>query len=183
MMIQVKVLRVPTPIDTDDGQTYDHLVILSDQTDRVELQSTLTERRVERQITETLTSHLYAPIEVALKIIEDFKQSVTQCEAAKKQKEWCQQQFSMLRSACIQISSQVNDHVDFTDIQRNMFTSMSERFELVPALDDITQSYNVLFQNKCLSLTISLHQHLPTTIVSDKSRLQQVVRIILQNSL
>jgi signal transduction histidine kinase len=60
---------------------------------------------------------------------------------------------------------------------------MNQRFNLRQALDEIVLSYNLNVQNTANSFKLRVQESTPQEIICDKTRLQQIISILLSNAI
>jgi PAS domain S-box-containing protein len=87
-----------------------------------------------------------------------------------------------IRSSGDSLLSIINDILDFSKIDSGMMEMESQPFELNRCVEDSLNLVRTIASKKSLSLTYTLDQTVPHTIMGDPGRLQQILANLLSNA-
>ncbi len=90
---------------------------------------------------------------------------------------------SIIRSSSISLLDIINDILDISKIEANKLTLLTEEFCILKELRDISALLVVRAKDKGIELVVTLSPGLPSTIVSDKKRIRQILINLVGNAI
>lgn len=77
----------------------------------------------------------------------------------------------------------INDILDLSKIEAGQTVQNSDRFELIPFVQELERMFRLRMEGKGLQFIVEASQPLPVTIVTDKGKLRQILINLLGNAL
>ncbi|MFC3116238.1 PAS domain-containing hybrid sensor histidine kinase/response regulator [Cellvibrio fontiphilus] len=77
----------------------------------------------------------------------------------------------------------INDILDYSKIEAGQIQLESHRFNLQTLLEETLELFKKAAQNKNLSIVLSLDQQIPTNLISDSTRIRQVLINLIGNAI
>ena len=90
---------------------------------------------------------------------------------------------TILNSSLTCMHALVNDFIDFESIGKGRFSLAIQKFKLKAAFMEIIESYKIQAEKSKKSLCVQFDDFLPSIVITDKMRLQQVLRNLLSNAI
>ncbi|QUH25574.1 PAS domain S-box protein [Serpentinicella alkaliphila] len=90
---------------------------------------------------------------------------------------------TIAKSCAASLLNVINDVLDFSKIEAGKLNIVNLDFNLKNLINDIIKAHSVHVEQKGLTLNYTLSSDVPTYIVGDKNRLQQILNNLLSNSI
>ena len=153
--------------------------LLNDQQNEIERQN--RELRVASQLKSEFLANMSHELRTPLTIILGFTNTVlrgAQGPLGDEQKDSLKRVYDNAR----QLLGLINDILDLSKIEAGQMEVEPAPFDLGPTLDSIGDNFQNLASSKGLNLRIDLAANLPKQMVSDESRVRQVVMNLVSNA-
>jgi len=105
--------------------------------------------------------------------------NIGKSSAGIERKDYC---FLKIEDASHHLLGVINDILDMSKIEANMFTLSETEFELEKMLQSVVNVVNFRVDEKNQSFTVNIDRDLPKTLIGDSQRLAQVITNLLGNA-
>lgn len=108
-----------------------------------------------------------------------FSELLNKSKLKDEQKEY----LDVVRSSSLHLKSIINDILDISKIETGKLSILVEQFNFKKLLEQVSSEYKLKCSNKNLSFQIAIDDDLPTYIETDKTRLRQIIKNLLDNAI
>ncbi|WP_052184248.1 hybrid sensor histidine kinase/response regulator [Psychroserpens sp. Hel_I_66] len=91
-------------------------------------------------------------------------------------------QYEIIKNASLSLLSNVNDILDFENIQKNELELKHEEFNPSIAIRQISNNWKVEAENKGLAYSFEMDHEIPTKVIGDAERFMQIINNVLGNA-
>ncbi|WP_452220132.1 7TM diverse intracellular signaling domain-containing protein [Lacinutrix salivirga] len=107
---------------------------------------------------------------------------IAETELSKQSTKEERQQYEIIKNASLSLLSNVNDILDFEQIEKNELKLQKEDFNPSIALNEISNNWKVEAHKKGLSYTFEMDYDIPVKLSGDNERFVQIINNVLSNA-
>ena len=159
------------------------MLLLRDITSEIDLHNNRIEKEMQEEVCLSIKQSLKTPVNTVFAALEMVKEDVKELLITEQQAKYVANLFEVMNSSLCVVNTHISDYADYINLKNNAFNIVTTKFNVKEALTEILESYKLQASVRLLKFNIVWERALPPEIVSDKQRLQQILRNVVSNAL